>query len=80
MKLQKIGAMVYAIHNSYIKSKVSGGRIRIGRIRTYQEQDGRIVPVVQEVGTKYEIMPTTNKFFATLEEAIVALKPNKIKR
>lgn len=77
MKIQKINTLIYAIYNGYIGSKISGGRIRIGRIMTYQEMNGRILPVVKEVGTPHEINPLTNKFFATLEEAIAALKPKK---
>ena len=77
--LKKIGTQIYAVNKSTIDQKLKFGRILVGKIKSYQTLDGKLLPIIQEVGTKKEIYINANYFFGELVDAVNALTNKKKK-
>lgn len=75
-KYYDIGTRVFAVHKDRlkVKSKV-GTKIFVGRIKSYMNYQGTIVPIVTEVGnSKHELHFGCYEFFYDLSKAIKAIK------
>jgi len=74
----KIGSMVYAVHTKYVKNEVkTGGKIRVCRVKTFENQGGKIMPVLAVVGnSKMEVSTKSHKVFTELPKAIDAIRTN----
>ena len=71
----KIGAMVYAVHNKYVSKEANNGRIQVCRVKTFENKDGEIIPILTIVGnSKQELVGTTHAIYITLPEAIDAIR------
>jgi len=71
----KIGAMVYAVHNKYVSKKASHGRIQVCRVKTFENKDGEIVPVLTVVGnSKQELIAASHSIYISLPDAINAIR------
>lgn len=73
--IQPIGYKAYLVHKRYAVEKQPGGRIIVGRLKTYKNVNGKIVPVYVEIGnSKNEIQADIHKIFKNLEKAVDAIK------
>ncbi len=78
MSFKAIGVQVYGVHKSYIDEKKNGGKIRVGKIKSYQNINGAILPIIKEVGTPVIICPVMHHIYDTLDEAITAIDVNRV--
>lgn len=70
-----VGTRVYAIHKRYVDEKLSGGKVKVCKVKTFQEKKGEIVPVLTEVGNAKQELDTTNHYlYWDMDVAIEALK------
>lgn len=73
----KIGSQLFVVHKKYVDSNL-GGRIKVCRVKTYQNVSGDIQPVLTEVGNaKVEIDAKTHYLYVELTEAIDAIRTKK---
>lgn len=71
----KIGAMVYAVHNKYVSKTATNGRIQVCRIKTFENKDGKIIPILTLVGnSKQELDATVHTVYIMLTDAINAIR------
>jgi len=72
----KIGSMVYAVHNKYVKKEANeGGKIQVCRVKTFQNVGGKIMPVLSVVGnSKMEVNTKQNTVYVELSKAIDAIR------
>lgn len=75
----KIGTQVYCVRKSYVDAKLSGGKIAVGRIKSYENRDGKIHPIVKEVGEPRIIDPVLHYIYTELDTAIAAIDNKKRK-
>lgn len=68
---------MYAVHKSYIDKKLNNGTIIPCKIKTYMNTDGKIVPVLREIGGKTEPKAHTHYVYDTLEKAVKAITTKK---
>lgn len=66
----KIGTQVYCVHKSYVEGKIKNGKIRVGKVRSYESIDGQIQPIIKEVGISSMIDTTSHVVYYDLNEAI----------
>jgi len=67
-----IGTKIYAVHKNY--EGKPNGIIRIGKIATYLECNGKILPVSKATDGKGEINVLTHTFYTDLNQAINVIK------
>lgn len=79
MEHYKIGTMLYAVHKTYVDKKLKNGKIMIGKVRSYQNIDGEIYPIIKEVGTPVLIDVKMNYIYNDLDKAILAITTKKSK-
>lgn len=77
--LKKIGSKIYAVNKRTVDEKLKNGKVLVGRIKSYQNINDEIEPIVQEVGSKKEIYFNANYFFSDLENAVDAIRTKKNK-
>ena len=77
--LKKIGSQIYAVNKRIVDEKLKNGRVLVGKIKSYQNVDGEIRPIVQEVGIRREIYLESNYFFGELTDAVDAIRTKKKK-
>ena len=77
--LKKIGSKIYAVNKRTVDEKLKNGKVLVGRIKSYQNINDEIEPIVQEVGSKKEIYFNANYFFSDLENAVNAIRTKKNK-
>ncbi len=74
----KIGSQAFLVHKKYVDDKL-GGRIRICRLKTFQNVNGEIEPILTEVGnSKLEIDTKTHYLYLELSDAINAIRTKKL--
>ena len=72
-----VGTKVFAVHKRYVDEKLSGGRVRICKVKTFIEKGGEIIPVLTEVGNaKMELDTTTHHLYYDMDLAIKAITRN----
>lgn len=79
-KLKRVGEIIYAVNKESLTRRYNGTRIRVGRVKTYELRDEKMVPVIVEVGSRSEISFPVHNFYNTIEEAVTAFTPNKRKK
>ncbi len=77
--LKKIGSKIYAVNKRTVDEKLKNGKVLVGRIKSYQNINDEIEPIVQAVGSKKEIYFNANYFFSDLENAVDAIRTKKNK-
>lgn len=78
--IRKIGTTVYMVHKSYVDQKKNNGKIKVGKIRSYQNIDGVICPIIKEVGSSVILDPLMNYIYESIELAIDAIRgPEPVK-
>jgi len=72
----KIGCMVYAVHNKYVKKEARvGASIKVCRVKTFENKEGKIMPILTIVGnSKMEVSTNTHKVYVELPKAIDAIR------
>jgi hypothetical protein len=71
----KIGSQIYAVHHKYAEENIRGGKIRVCRVKTFENRGGEIVPVLTEKGNaRQEIDANTHKIYINLSDAIDAIR------
>lgn len=76
----KIGMQLYCVHKSYIDKSLQNGVIVIGKVKTYCNIDGEILPVIREVGARREIGHDTHYVYDRLDDAIDAISTKRVKK
>ena len=77
----KIGTRMYAVHKKYADEKINGGRIIVCRVKTFQNKQGKIMPVLIEVGNaKREINLTTHYYYYHLHTALEDIAGEGVKK
>lgn len=70
-----INSLMYAVHKRYADSKTMfGGTVRVCRIKTYKNIEGKICPILKVVGESLELDTTNHYIYNTLDEAIEVIK------
>lgn len=80
MEHAKIGTTKYAVHQTYVNNKMKNGKIIVGKVRSYQNIDGEIYPIIKEVGTKVLIDVKMHYIYDDLDIAITAITTKKTKK
>ena len=71
----KIGSRIYAVNKKYVDEKINGGRIRVCRVKTFENKQGVIIPVLTEIGNpKQEISTSMHHTYLELPNAIIAIE------
>lgn len=73
MRIIKIGTTVFAVHRMYIKKKITGGRIEVCKVKTYQNIGGRIQCILKAIGSKIEVNTANYRIYHNLNDAILAI-------
>ena len=75
IKALGIGSKVFAVHIKYVEENITGGRIRVCRVKTFENRAGVIQPVLTAVGeSKSELDYKNHKIYYELDSAIEAIK------
>lgn len=70
----EIGTTLYCVYMTYIDDKMSGGKIIPCRVKSYQNIQGEIHPVLTEIGnSRREVSPTTHYIYEDVRDAIAAI-------
>jgi len=75
-EILKIGTVVYAVHKSYVELNV-GGKIIPSRIKTYENVDGEVRPVLRVIGEKREVTHAFHNIYENFDDAIDAITTKK---
>ena len=76
-EILNLNATIFAVNKKYVDNKI-GGRIRVCRIKTYQNVGGSILPVLVEKGNvKEEISLNSHYLYMELSDAINAIRTKK---
>jgi len=60
----KIGSQIYAVHQKYVDENITGGRIKVCRVKTFENRGGEIFPVLTVKGdAKREVDPKHHKIY-----------------
>lgn len=73
----KIGTQIYAVHKRYVDEKLNNSKIMVCKIRSYMNSDGKIVPIIREVGSKTDLNTSHYYIYNDLPKAINAITPKK---
>ena len=76
----KIGSQIYLVHKDYVNKNFNGSSIRICRIKSYQNVNGKVLPIVREVGSSNSIQAEYYITFQDLDKAIEAISNKKFKK
>ena len=80
MKIRAIGTVCYVVHRKYVREKITGGRILVCKIRSYENIGGTIRAILKQIGSKAEISSSSHRVYYNLNDAIVAISTTKKKR
>jgi len=73
MKLT-VGTKVFAVHKKYVDENLSGGTIKVCKVKTFKEKNGEIIPVLSEIGnSKVKLDTNTHYLYYESELAIEAI-------
>jgi hypothetical protein len=53
----KIGDKVYLVYKKYYDENITGARMYVCKVKTFENKQGKILPVLVEIGTKRELDP-----------------------
>ena len=71
----KIGSQIYAVHHKYVEENLTGGRIRVCRVKTFENRGGQVHPVLTEKGNAKQVIdPKTHVIYVELSKAIDAIE------
>jgi hypothetical protein len=73
----KIGAQLFAVHKSYVDNKLNNGKIIVGKIKSYHNINGKVYPIIKEIGTSYVVDARMYYIYADLGKAIEAITTEK---
>lgn len=73
----KIGTIVYSVHDKHAHTGLKNGKIIVGRVKSYQNVDGEIHPIIKEIGANRFIDIEMYTRYNTLETAIDAITTGK---
>ena len=65
----KIGTIAYAIHKQLIENKSNIITIRVCKVKTHQNKNGKMIPVLKEIGSKDKLEYDLHHVFYKEEEA-----------
>lgn len=78
MKIRAVGTMVYAVHRKYVREKITGGRILVCKIRSYENVGGVIRAILKQIGSnKMEVSTEHYRIYHNLPDAIIAITTKK---
>ena len=76
-----IGTKVYAVFKQYVDKKMSGGRVKVCKVKTFMNKQGEILPVLTEIGnSKREFDTDSHHIYYGLSEAVEAIRTKKEKK
>ena len=71
----KIGTKLFAVHQVCANKKKPGGRIKVCRLKSFENIDGEIMPILTVIGnSKEECKAAVHSIFINLSEAIDAIR------
>lgn len=74
----KINSTIFAVNKRYVDNKI-GGRIRVCRIKTFQNIRSFILPVITEKGNvKDEINLNSHYLYIEIADAINSIRTKKV--
>lgn len=68
-----INTQIYAVHKAYAHTKLKNGRVLVGKVKSYQNVNGVIYPIIKEVGSPVIIDVRMHEFYLSLVEAVDAI-------
>lgn len=68
-----INSQVFAVHKTYAHTKLKNGRILVGKVKSYQNVNGVIYPIIKEVGSAVIVDARMHEFYLSLHEAVDAI-------
>lgn len=71
--------MVYGVRKTYVDERLPNGKIMVGRIKSYQNIDGTVHPIVKEVGANRMIDPVLHYIYTDLDTAVNVISSGKRK-
>jgi len=74
-KQLKIGTTVFCVHNDYVDKNVNGAKIIPCKVRSYQNMDGVIRPLVRPVGSRNDLSLKNHILYTDLDKAVKAIGP-----
>jgi len=69
----KIGTQVYCVRKNVVDEKLPGGKIAVGRIKSYENRAGKVHPIVKEVGESRIVDPVLHYVYTELDTAVKAI-------
>lgn len=79
MNLLKIGSIVYAVHKTWVDEKAPGSKIRVGKVISYENPRGEVLPIIKETTTGKGLINVENNYlYNTIEDAIEAITIKKV--
>jgi hypothetical protein len=75
--IQKIGTQLFLVHKRYVNDKLANGVVKPCKIKSYENKQGKILPILIMTGTKISVDPQTHYSYETLEEAVHAIDNEK---
>jgi hypothetical protein len=79
MTIHKIGTQVYGVHKKYVDDNLKNGKIIVGKVRTYENIDGKVQAIIKEVGAPRMIDTRMYYIYTDLEVAVKAITTTKKK-
>lgn len=79
LKIYPIGSKVFLVHKQYKDKKLNGGKIIPCKVKTYENVNGKILPVCSIIGdSRKTIMEDSYYLFDNVNDAIEAISPEPI--
>lgn len=81
MAILKIGTQIYGVHKTYVESKKkSGSRILVGKVKSYQNINGKVYPIVKEVGSRVLIDVIMHYLYTDINKAVEAITTEEVSK
>jgi hypothetical protein len=74
-KQLKIGMTVYCVHKDYVDKNVNGAKVIPCKIRSYQNMEGTVQPMVRAVGSRNDLSLKNHTLYTDLDKAVKAIGP-----
>ncbi len=79
MKLYLIGTKVYMVQKDYVDQKKQNGKVLVCKVKTYENQKGKIVTICSVVGQSRFIVNTFGYYlYDKLDLAISAINSDNV--
>ena len=76
--IKPLGTVVYAVPNSFLeRENKNGARIVVCKIKTYRNVNGKILPVLAEVGNSKHHFTSGHEVHYELDKAIKAISNDR---